>query len=167
MAAVAEGERVATLRRLEISGLTSTLIVRRVTARTVQRFVPWAALVRLQWGGPRPRWPATGGAVGVVRAGHGSVATGRTARVHQIRGSVGRKSSRSWLAASRGFWATQFDLLYECDAPLEELRAAAVVVGFRFLERYLSSRKAAESGLDTFERHKAWLRELVAGIERE
>jgi hypothetical protein len=67
----------------------------------------------------------------------------------------------------QGFWAAQFDFLYECDAPLDELRTAAVVVGFRFVERHLSSRAAADSRLGTFEAHRAWLRELVAGIDRD
>ena len=67
----------------------------------------------------------------------------------------------------QGFWATRFDFLYECDIPLEELRAAAVAVGFRFLGRHLSFREAARDSLRTFEGHRGWLRDLVVGIDRD
>lgn len=67
----------------------------------------------------------------------------------------------------QGFWATQFDFLYECDGPLDELRAAAATVGFRFVERHLAAREAADSRLGTFEDHRLWLRELVAAIDHE
>jgi hypothetical protein len=67
----------------------------------------------------------------------------------------------------QGFWATQFDFLYESEAPLEELRGAASAVGFQFLDWLLASRKAAAAGLGTFEDHRAFLRVLVAGIDRE
>ena len=67
----------------------------------------------------------------------------------------------------QGFWATQFDFLYECEGSVEELRAAASAVGFRYLDRHLSAREAAGSRLATFEGHAAWLRELVAGIDRD
>jgi hypothetical protein len=67
----------------------------------------------------------------------------------------------------QGFWATRFDFFYECDTPLDGLREAAAAVGFQFLERHLAARQAAGSRLATFEAHQAWLRELVAGIDRE
>ena len=67
----------------------------------------------------------------------------------------------------QGFWSTQFDFLYECEAPVDELRAAASAVEFRFLERHLASRAAAELRLGRFEGHRAWLRELVACIDRD
>ncbi|MBN9524003.1 hypothetical protein J0H58_36750 [bacterium] len=67
----------------------------------------------------------------------------------------------------QGFWADQFDFLYECDGPLEELRAAAAAVGFRFLERHLSAREAAGAVLGTYEGHQAWLRALIATIDAE
>ena len=67
----------------------------------------------------------------------------------------------------QGFWATRFDFLYECDIPLEELRAAATAVGFRFVDRHLAAREADTSRFGSFEGHAAWLREFVAGIDRE
>jgi hypothetical protein len=67
----------------------------------------------------------------------------------------------------QGFWATQFDFLYECDAPLERLRDAASAVGFRFIDRLLTAREVADHRFGTFEQHKAWLRGLVADIDRE
>ncbi|MDN6887285.1 hypothetical protein QMO14_27280 [Variovorax sp. CAN2819] len=67
----------------------------------------------------------------------------------------------------QGFWATRVDFLYECDLADEVLRSAAERVGFRFLERYLRSREAAEEQLGSFGAHRAWLRELVAGIDRD
>ncbi len=69
----------------------------------------------------------------------------------------------------QGFWTVRFDWLYECDATLESLRAAALIVGFRFLERLLSSRDeaVAKSQLGTFEGHNAWLKALVADIDRD
>ncbi|WP_295982748.1 hypothetical protein [uncultured Variovorax sp.] len=70
-------------------------------------------------------------------------------------------------ATEQGFWATRFDFLYECDLADEALRSAAARVGFRFLDRYLRSREAAEEHLGGFGAHRAWLRELVAGIDRD
>ena len=66
----------------------------------------------------------------------------------------------------QGFWATQFDFYYECEIPDEELREAAAAVGFRFLDRLVAAREAAADQLGTFEGHAAWLRELVASIDR-
>jgi len=67
----------------------------------------------------------------------------------------------------QGFWATRFDFLYELDASIDDLQRAATLVGFRFLDRHLASREAAEERLNTFGEHRSWLRELVAGIDRE
>jgi len=67
----------------------------------------------------------------------------------------------------QGFWTTRFDFLYERDLADEVLHSAAELVGFRFLERYLRSREAAEEQLGSFGAHRAWLRELVAGIDRD
>jgi hypothetical protein len=67
----------------------------------------------------------------------------------------------------QGFWAAQFDFFYEMDTPLDEMRDAAGVVGFRFLDRHLSARQATDSRLGTFQAHQTWLRDLVAGIDRE
>jgi hypothetical protein len=67
----------------------------------------------------------------------------------------------------QGFWATRFDSLYEAQVPEEELRQAAGAVGFRFLDRLVASREAATGRLSTFEGHTAWLRGLVAAIDRE
>ena len=67
----------------------------------------------------------------------------------------------------QGFWATRFDHLYESEVPDAKLREAAAAVGFRFLDRLMASREASASRLGTFEAHGAWLRELVAAIDRE
>lgn len=69
--------------------------------------------------------------------------------------------------SEQGFWATRFDFFYECDLPLEDLHDAAKEVGFRFLERHLASREAAEERLNSFLEHQSWLHELVAGIDRD
>jgi hypothetical protein len=66
----------------------------------------------------------------------------------------------------QGFWITQFDFLYECETPLEELREAAAAVGFQFLDPHLVAREGAKSRLGTFEGHQSWLRELVAEFDR-
>jgi hypothetical protein len=83
-----------------------------------------------------------------------------------IKYSFGRPNEYTVLAhTEQGFWATAFDFFYEGEAADEELRAAAAVVGFRFLDRLLKAREEAE--LSTFELHQAYLRGLVAGIDRE
>ena len=93
----------------------------------------------------------------------------RRSGLEYIRYGLGRPEEYELLARSeQGFWAAQFDFLYECEAEPDELREAAAAVGFRFLDRYLASREAAEEDvLGTFEGHRAWLRKLVAGIDRE
>jgi hypothetical protein len=83
-----------------------------------------------------------------------------------IKYSFGRPREYTVLARTeQGFWATAFDFLWEGGASDEELRAAAGVVGFRYLDRLLLAREQAE--LDTFELHQAYLRGLVAGIDAE
>lgn len=67
----------------------------------------------------------------------------------------------------QGFWVTQFDFLYECEDPIEELREAASAVGYRFLDHYITVREAAEGTLGTFAGHDSWLRALVSDIDRE
>ncbi|WP_431508941.1 hypothetical protein [Variovorax sp. DAIF25] len=67
----------------------------------------------------------------------------------------------------QGFWASRFDFLYECDLTIETLRQAADSVGFRFLDRHLASREAAEDGLTSFAAHRSWLHALVAEIDRD
>jgi hypothetical protein len=67
----------------------------------------------------------------------------------------------------QGFWATQFDFLYECDASLQELQQAAAVVGFRFLNEWLADRESAAGHLGTFEEHRAWRTQLVARIDQQ
>ncbi|MDC0716512.1 hypothetical protein [Nannocystis bainbridge] len=61
-----------------------------------------------------------------------------------------------------GFWATQFDALYELDLDLDALHAAAQAVGYRHLALQLGAR-------DAYERedaaHPAWLSGLVARID--
>lgn len=66
----------------------------------------------------------------------------------------------------QGFWADRFDFLYETDAPLDELRAAADAVQFREVEAYLAAREAFEEQPDDFPEHRAWLTQTVAEIDR-
>ncbi|WP_157754024.1 hypothetical protein [Lysobacter capsici] len=65
----------------------------------------------------------------------------------------------------QGFWATQFDFMYELDMEIETLHAVAQAVGYRFLQMQLDSREAVESQLGSPSRHSAWLCELVAAID--
>lgn len=74
---------------------------------------------------------------------------------------------RSLAGTEQGFWVTRFDFHYECEVPLGELREAAAVVGFRFLDRHIAAREAAEGRLGTFEGHQAWLRALVESVDRD
>lgn len=67
----------------------------------------------------------------------------------------------------QGFWATRFDFLYESEVGDEDLREAAAVVGFHFLDRLVASREAFEGGLGTFEDHEKWLRAFVVEIDAE
>jgi hypothetical protein len=83
-----------------------------------------------------------------------------------IRFSFGFPEEYEVLARTeQGFWATQFDFLYECDAPLDELHEAASIVGFRFLDHLILA--CEKTNLDTFELHRTWLRNLVLGIDEE
>ncbi len=66
----------------------------------------------------------------------------------------------------QGFWVSRFDALYEGDAPIEDLRAAAAAVGFRFFEVYLASRQEAEGRLGTLAAHRSWLGDLVERVSR-
>ena len=80
----------------------------------------------------------------------------RTAGLEFIEYSIEAAHKYTPLARTeQGFWATQFDFLYECDIPLEKLREAAAAVGYRFVDRHF------------FDSHQAWLREFVADIDGE
>ncbi len=57
-----------------------------------------------------------------------------------------RGGYRPLARTEQGFWATQFDFLYECETPLQELEQGAATIGFRFLEQYLSARGGRECG---------------------
>lgn len=65
----------------------------------------------------------------------------------------------------QGFWATQFDFMYELDLEIEILHAIAQAVGYRFLQMQLDSRTAVEDQLASSLRHEMWLSELVASID--
>ncbi|QWF15101.1 hypothetical protein [Lysobacter capsici] len=65
----------------------------------------------------------------------------------------------------QGFWATQFDFMYELDMEIETLHAVAEAVGYRFLPMQLDSRAAMEARPDAAHRHGQWLSELVASID--
>lgn len=64
-----------------------------------------------------------------------------------------------------GFWATQFDFMYELDLPIETLFDIARALDYRYLPLQLDSRSAAEEQLDSLPRHRAWLCALVASID--
>ena len=66
----------------------------------------------------------------------------------------------------QGFWAHQFDSLYEADESVDDLRHAADMVEFRFLDLCLSRREAVEPELETFEAHDRWLAALIAEIDQ-
>jgi len=83
-----------------------------------------------------------------------------------IRFSFGDPQEYEVLARTeQGFWTVMFDFLYESEAPMEQLHAAAAAVGFRFLDRMLTAR--GEAKLSTFELHQAYLRGVIAGIDHE
>jgi hypothetical protein len=65
----------------------------------------------------------------------------------------------------QGFWATQFDFMYELDMEIETLHSIAQAVGYRFLQLQLDSRAAVEAQLHSSHRHTQWLLELVASID--
>lgn len=165
MPVVAEDERVVALRRL---GVTEPLI-RLSCGEVLHEQFNDSCL--------GPPWYVYHGSVGTPAGPPLAVlwewseqVTGvwqRNGRVEFIRYGFGWPDEFEVLAGTeQGFWAMQFDFLYECEASLDEMRGAASAVGFRFVEWHLGSREAAESRLGTFEGHRAWLRELVAAIDR-
>jgi hypothetical protein len=166
MPAVAEDERVAVLRRL---GVSDPLI--RLSCGEVLHDQLSGSCVGPPWYVYHGSIPTPDGPPLVVLWEWSEEVTGvwqRGSGLEFIRYGFGGPEEFEVLARTeQGFWATQFDFLYESDAPLDDLWAAAAAVGFRFLERHLATREAADSRLDTFESHEVWLRELVAGIDRE
>lgn len=66
----------------------------------------------------------------------------------------------------QGFWAAQFDFLYECEIPDQELREAAATVGFRFLDQLVASKEAAAGRQGSYDGHAGWLRDVVAELDR-
>jgi hypothetical protein len=78
-----------------------------------------------------------------------------------------RSEFESLARTEQGFWATRFDFIYECDVPVSEMQEAAAAVGFRFLDRHLASRETNVARLNTYDGHRAWLRELVTEIDRK
>jgi hypothetical protein len=165
MAAVPEDQRIAALRRLG----TSEALIRLSCGEAIHELFRHSCLgppyyVYHMAGTPAgpppvPLWDRSDTVVGVW---------GRPDGPEFIEFSIEDDGEYTSLARTeQGFWATQFDFFYECEVPLEELREAAAAVGFRFLDRHLAAREAAASRLGTFKGHQAWLRELVAGIDRE
>ncbi|MFY0479343.1 hypothetical protein [Achromobacter marplatensis] len=65
----------------------------------------------------------------------------------------------------QGFWLHRFDFLYERDMPDDTLRQAAQAVDFRYLDRYLSERNAADAQPGNFTAHRAWLQGLIAQVD--
>ena len=109
--------------------------------------------------GPRfaPLWEFSERVTGVWRRG---------ISLEFLRFSFGDPQEYEVLARTeQGFWAVVFDFLFEDEGLTEELREAAVAVGFLFLDRLVTAREEAELG--TFELHRKYLRGLVAGIDCE
>jgi hypothetical protein len=165
MAAVPEDQRINELRRLG----ASEPLIRLSSGEVVHELFRYSCLgpphyvyhgAGTPFGPPLiPLWDCNDTVVGVWECADGP---------EFIEFSIEDDDEYSPLAhTEQGFWATQFDFFYESDAPLAELRDAASVVGFRFLDRYLAAREAAADRLGTFEGHQAWLRDLVAGIDQE
>lgn len=69
--------------------------------------------------------------------------------------------------SEQGFWMHRFDFLYERDLPDDTLRQAAQAVGFRYLDRFLRERHAADAQLGTFAAHRAWLQSLIASVDSD
>ncbi|HEY1137376.1 MAG TPA: hypothetical protein VGE64_07785 [Xanthomonadaceae bacterium] len=67
----------------------------------------------------------------------------------------------------QGFWAHQFDFLYECDQSIDDLMAAADLVGFAYLDFYLQSRTEAEEKLMRSEDKDAWIQKVIDEIDRD
>jgi len=65
----------------------------------------------------------------------------------------------------QGFWAAQFDAVYELDCSIEAMEQAAAAVGYRFLSQQLEAREAYEDEPGGYDGHARWLRELVAQID--
>jgi hypothetical protein len=165
MAAIPEDQRIAELHRLGLS----TPLIRLASGEVVHELFRYSCLGPPYYvyhgagtpDGPLlvPLWDCNDTVAGVWEQADG---------LEFIEFSIEADDEYGPLARTeQGFWATQFDFLYETDAPLSELRRAAAIVGFRSLDRHLSAREAAESRLDTFQGHQAWLRHLVADIDRE
>ncbi|WP_144655175.1 hypothetical protein [Achromobacter dolens] len=84
-----------------------------------------------------------------------------------IRFSIEAPQSVDVLALTeQGFWAHRFDFLYETDAPLDDLRAAAGAVQFRHVEAYLAAREAFEDPPGHVPTHRDWLTRTIASIDR-
>ncbi|WP_198529693.1 hypothetical protein [Achromobacter sp. DH1f] len=66
----------------------------------------------------------------------------------------------------QGFWAHRFDFLYETDAPLDDLRAAADAVQFRDFDAYLAAREEFEDLPGDFPAHRTWLAQTIAEIDQ-
>lgn len=67
----------------------------------------------------------------------------------------------------QGFWAHQFDFLYECDISIDGLMASADLVGFSHLDFYLQSRTDVEEKLMRSEDKDAWIRRVIDEIDRD
>ena len=165
MAAVPEDQRIAALRRLDVS----EPLVRLASGECVHPTFRNSCL-----GPPYYAYHGAGVPDGpplVPLWDHGDTVAGvwdRADGPEFVEFSI-EADDEVWPLArtEQGFWATRFDSLYEADVPVEELREAAAAVGFRFLDRLVASREAAAGRLGTFEGHAAWLRELVAAIDRD
>lgn len=165
MAVVPENQRIAELLRLGIS----EQLIRLSSGEAVHEMFRYGCLgppyyVYHEAGTPEgpplvPLWDCNNTVLGIWERPDG---------LEYIEFSIEAHSEYTTLARTeQGFWAAQFDFFYESGVSLEELRESAAVVGFRYFDRQLASRELEGSRLTTFEGHAAWLRDLVARIDRE
>jgi hypothetical protein len=67
----------------------------------------------------------------------------------------------------QGFWAIQFNFFLECDAPISELRTAAAIVGFRYLDALIPSSEPPEARSASTDWYETWLRDQIVEIDRQ
>jgi hypothetical protein len=68
-------------------------------------------------------------------------------------------------STEQGFWAHQFDFLYEADLEIDVLEEIAYVVSFKYLSFYLTEREKVEGTLGTYDVHQQWLKSIVKQID--
>lgn len=167
MPLVPEAERTETLRKWGISQPLIRLSSGELL-HEVFRFVclgpPWA-VYRGDRGPPldEPMAPFWEDASAVEGARHGDPGL---EFVRISREATGPEDVEVLATTEQGFWVHKFNLLYEGDEAIEDLREAAAGVGFVAFERFLRSRQESEETLGDQDAFERWLRDLVDAIDR-